>query len=392
MEHGTFLPLTCDSMIPIYTPYLTKNTIKYATDAIESGWISSHGKYKKMAEDLLCEQFDCNHALLVSNGTCATHLLAKALRSKHPNINKIIAPNNCYVAAWNSFLFDGYDWKISLIDSSLNTWNADYSSVKADENTAFLIVPNLGNMINVSKLKKLYPKSVFVEDNCEGFFGLYNNKRAGSESECISLSFFGNKDLTSGEGGAVLTSDSNIYEYIKKIHNQGQSEKRYVHDEMGYNYRMTNIQAAILYGQLQDSEEIKEKKHDIFKIYREGLKGISNISFQDTGANAHSNWMFGIRIHNSLGNEHALRYFKENKIETRPMFYPASAHGYLKNHKQIEFGSEINSTILNRECLILPSFPSLSKEELKYIIEIVKKYATNSKTVFAQGENKNDRY
>ena len=116
-------------MIPIYTPYLTKNTINHATDALQSGWISSHGKYKKMAEDLLCEQFECKYSLLVSNGTCATHLMAKALRHKHSNVSRIIAPNNCYVAAWNSFLFDGHDWKIELIDSDLDTWNADYSSV-----------------------------------------------------------------------------------------------------------------------------------------------------------------------------------------------------------------------------------------------------------------------
>ena len=366
-------------MIPIYTPYLTKNTMKHAAEALDSGWISSHGKYKKMAEELLCEQFDCTHALLVSNGTCATHLLAKSLRFKHPNVNRIIAPNNCYVAAWNSFLFDGYDWKIQLIDSSLETWNADYTSVEADENTAFLVVPNLGNMINVSKLKKLYPKSVFVEDNCEGFFGLYNQKRAGSESECISLSFFGNKDLTSGEGGAVLTSDSDIYEYINKIHSQGQSTKRYVHDELGYNYRMTNIQAAILYGQLQDSEEIREKKNDIFEIYRRELDDMPSVSIQNSDDCVHSNWMFGIRIHNNSGYARAKHFFRKNGIETRPMFYPASVHKYLKNYKQVEFGDETNSSILNNECLLLPSYPSLTKEDLEHIILTVKKYTLNER-------------
>ena len=328
-----------------------------------------------MAEDLLCEQFNTDQALLVSNGTCATHLLAKSLRFRHPNINRIIAPNNCYVAAWNSFLFDGYDWEIALIDSNLKTWNADYANVDADENTAFLIVPNLGNMIDVSRLKKLYPRSIFMEDNCEGFFGLYNNKRAGSESECISLSFFGNKDLTSGEGGAVLTSNLDIYEYIKKIHSQGQSTERYIHDELGYNYRMTNIQAAILYGQLQDAEEIRDKKSHIFEFYRKELKNVQSISLQEADNSVHSNWMFGIRIHNSKGYKHAESFFKENKIETRPMFYPASSHQYLRGYRQVEMGPETNSTILNKECLLLPSFPSLSQDELIYIITKVKEYA-----------------
>jgi perosamine synthetase len=330
-----------------------------------------------MAEELLCEQFKCDHAVLVSNGTCATHLLAKSLKFKYPNINKIISPNNCYVAAWNSFLFDGYEWKISLIDSDLNTWNADYSSAHADENTAFLIVPNLGNMIDVSELKKKYPDSIFVEDNCEGFFGLYNNKRAGSESLCASLSFYGNKDLTSGEGGALLTSDSEVYEYVSKIHSQGQSEERYIHDELGYNYRMTNVQAAILYGQLQDSEEIRQKKQNIFTMYREKLGFLEHVSLQQTMNAVHSNWMFGVRIHASTGYKDAKLFFTQHGIETRPMFYPASSHSYLKKYDQIQFGSENNSKILNKECLLLPSYPSLAKEEVEHIIKTVKRYASS---------------
>lgn len=363
-------------MIPIYKPYITENTLKFAHESLDSGWISSHGKYKEIVEEILKKHFDCKYALLVFNGTCATHLVAKALKYKYPNINRIIAPSNSYVAAINSFLYDSYDWKIELLDSNLETWNAEYQNVQGDENTAFLIVPNLGNMINVENLKKKNPKSIFVEDNCEGFFGLYNNKRAGSASLCISLSFFGNKDLTSGEGGAFLTSDEEVYKYIKKIHAQGQSDKRYIHDEFGYNYRMTNIQAAILYGQLLDSEKIRNRKKEIFSLYKSELSKSDRIKFQKTEENTqHSNWMLGVRIIKQDNSyEKALSFFNEYGIEIRPMFYPASFHKYLNNFQQIIFGNEENSKILNESCLLFPCYPEITDEEIKYICSKILEY------------------
>ena len=142
---------------------------------------------------------------------------------------------------------------------------------------------------------------------------------------------------------------------------------------------MTNVQAAILYGQLQDAEEIRDKKSHIFEIYRKELKNVQSISLQEADNSVHSNWMFGIRVHNNKGYKHAESFFKENKIETRPMFYPASTHKYLKNYKQVNFGSETNSLTLNRECLLLPSYPSLTNQDLNHIISSVKRYAIYDK-------------
>ncbi len=348
--------------------------MKYATDALQSGWISSHGKYKKMSEDLLCEQFDCAHALLVSNGTCATHLLAKALQFRHPNINRIIAPNNCYVAAWNSFLFDGYDWKIQLIDSDLKTWNADYSNVDADENTAFLIVPNLGNMINVSTLKKLYPRSVFVEDNCEGFFGLYNNKRAGSESECMSLSFFGNKDLTSGEGGAVLTSSDSIHEYIRKIHSQGQSKERYIHDEIGYNYRMSNVLAAIGVAQMEVIEERIKRTREVNEIYQKEV-GDLFYSFQEERSSDRSNmWLTCALMKGENKPQDLIAHLAEDNIEARRLWKPMHEQPVMQGYKKYING---NSSLLFLQGICLPSGSDLTKQDMKRIIKSIKTFFKN---------------
>ena len=114
-----------------------------------------------------------------------------------------------------------------------------------------MIVHNIGNVIDVPMLKNRFPNTIFIEDNCEGFLGKYGDKYTGTDSFASSISFFGNKTLTSGEGGAFITNDCDVFEYINKIKSQGQSNEKFIHDVLGYNYRMTNVQAAILLGQLE---------------------------------------------------------------------------------------------------------------------------------------------
>lgn len=361
-------------MIPIYKPYLPNDSLKHAYDAIESGWISSIGEYKNIASNKLCKLLGAKNCLLVSNGTVATHLLVKALKYKFPNAKRIIIPNNVYVAVYNSFLFDSLDeFEIECVDSNLETWNADYSNIQEspDENTVFMVVHNMGNTVNVPELKRKFKNSIFMEDNCEGIFGQYEQKCTGTQSFCSSISFFGNKNITTGEGGAVLFEDEDVYEYILKIHGQGQSSTKFIHDVLGYNYRMTNVHAALLLGQLDIFEEIKLKKQKIFKLYKEYLEGTQRIFFQKEEYNcSHSNWMFGIRVADSFSYENAKSFFENKGIETRPLFYPVNRHDHLKKIKC----ETKNSTLLNKECVILPSYPDLREVEIEYITDCVKKY------------------
>lgn len=364
-------------MIPIYKPYLPKNSLSYAHDAIDSGWISSLGEYKNLAANRLSKKLGVKYSLLVSNGTVATHLLIKGIKFFYPNANRIIVPNNSYVAAYNSIIFDGpTDFEIFPIDSNLSTWNADYSDLPftPDKNTVFLIVHNLGNIVNVPKLKERFASSIFIEDNCEGIFGEYEGRSSGSESFCSSLSFFGNKNITTGEGGAVLTNNRDLYQYLNKIHGQGQTSKRFVHDLLGYNYRMTNIHAAILLGQLNLYDEIKQRKQEIFNAYRYMLKNIEGVEFQSVEPGcSHSMWMFGIKVRNNQSYETAKSYFDSVGIETRPMFYPISVHSHL-SHIKSEFS---NSDLLSKQCIVLPSYPDLKEIEIEYICDMVKQYIQN---------------
>ncbi len=206
-----------------------------------------------------------------------------------------------------------------------------------------------------------------------GFLGKYEGKFTGSESLCSSISFFGNKTITSGEGGAFVTSDEEIFEFINTTKNQGQSDSKFIHNVLGYNYRMTNVQAALLYGQLCDLNEIQQRKSYVFEEYTKNLESVDNICFQkiEPGTD-HSKWMFGVRFTDFTITEKKLLelYLFESGIDVRPMFYDIKKHDYLK---EIDAVTK-NAQQLQEQCLIFPSYPELTKSQIKYITNKIKKF------------------
>lgn len=364
-------------MIPIYKPFLPFYSLSYAHEALDSTWLSSQGKYLPMVQEKLRELLGAKYVLLTNNGTSACHLLAKSIVEKH-RIHEVIVPNNVYVAAWNAFLFD-CDQDLIAVDTDLTTWNYNLalldSAIKEDPHAAVLIVHNVGNIINVPALQRKYPTTVFIEDNCEGFLGQYEGVQSGTAAFASAISFFGNKNITSGEGGAFITNDEETYNLMKVIHSQGQSKTRFVHDHLGYNYRMTNIQAAILYGQLEVLPQITEMKHNVFDRYRQALSNREDVLIQiSENDTQHANWMMGVRIPGHKNYQQAELYFKERGVEIRPMFYPINAHKYLANNYIVSCGTCTNAETLNRECFILPSYPELTTEEQKHILETLEDY------------------
>jgi perosamine synthetase len=354
-------------VIPVYKPFLNEEILKYAHDALDSGWISSTGKYKQLTSELLCEKIGTKYSYLTCNGTVSCHLMSKVLRKFYPDKNKIIVPNNCYVAAWNSLLFDGENnVELVPVDANLETWNIELGNTEGD---IYYIVHNLGNIINVPKLKRENPDKIFVEDACEAFFGEYEGVPAGSASLCSAFSFFGNKNISAGEGGAVVTNEKEIHDYIVHVSEQAQTT-RFVHNELGYNYRMSNVHAAILYGQLKYSDEIMENKRRVFDEY--------NRLFKDTGIETqkiekntkHSCWMYGIKFKNKEVCRCVESKLNSAGIDTRPMFYSIGKHDHLSSITS----KNKNANILSETCLVLPSYPNLSNMEISTIVESVKKY------------------
>lgn len=371
-------------MIPVYKPYLPSNSLLQAHQALDSTWLSSQGEYLPIVQEKLRELLNVKYIIPLNNGTSAMHLVARTLAnhlghapsSKHKI--KLIVPNNVYVAAWNAFLFD-QEYQLIPIDADLNTWNIDLKQldkkIKRYPEAAVLIVHNIGNIINVPELQTKYPNTMFVEDNCEGFLGTYHGQQAGTASFASAISFFGNKNITCGEGGAYLTNDEESYLFAKRMQGQGQSDKRFVHTQLGYNYRMTNIAAALLSSQLDLLPEIMDKKTKIFNAYRAAFDGRKDIKVQSIAPDTtHSNWMFGVRALKQTNYEQAEQWFAIRDIEVRPMFYSITTHQHLTKRRDIYQVKTTNADRLQAQCFILPSFPDLTSAEVETIIDTTNQY------------------
>lgn len=365
-------------MIPIYKPYFTKKSLSYVHDAIDSTWISSYGKYLPMAEEALKEITKSEYVILTNNGTSATHLVAKALKYKYPKVYHLLVPSNVYIAAWNMFYTDPI-YNLIPIDSDSNTWNFNYRDPKFSEEIGkkgetigILVVHNIGNIVNVPEIKKLFPNTPIVEDNCEGFLGEYNGSPSGTESLAYSISFFGNKTITSGEGGAFCTNDEEIYSEMNRIRAHGITSRKFIFDGIGFNYRMTNLQAAILYGQLEILEEIRSRKRGISELYKKNLKSDSIKFMVSEEGTSPANWMFGIKLED-LSEDQMMKlqlHLHFNNIETRPMFPPINYHGHFHF-----YGDNFPiSKMLYDKVIILPSYPELTETEIKYISKTIKDF------------------
>ena len=382
-------------MISIYNPDIHKYT-KSAIDAIESAWISNHGKYVEKSTNLLQDLLNIKHVILMANGTCATHCLFISLKYMYPEISTIYVPNNCYIAAINAVLMEYQMEKLEIMKMEEDTWNIQTNEeyiLSLKHNAAVLIVHNLGNIINVPKLKAIRPDLIFLEDNCEGLFGKYDGIYSGtSESTlCSSVSFYGNKVITSGEGGAYFTNNTKLYEHIKKVYSQGMSQTRYIHDVHAYNYRMTNIEAAFLYDQLNDISNILMNKRQIFERYETLLQPLINHGkikiFKKESNTESAHWIFAVRI---IGNNRTIDetydFFKSNSIDTRPFFYPLYKHGHFSEKNNGDLVSEF----LNREIIMIPSSPTITIEEQTKVIQTIDTFLLYNKNIGVISACKND--
>ena len=350
-------------MIPIYS---SRVYTEHAKVALESGWISSQGRYIELATRKLEELFGVPYVILMNNGTSATHALMLSLKFKHPDLTKIYVPNNVFVAVWNAVLYEYPSDVFELVDTDPKTLNMrtdeDYIMSLA-ANSAVVIVHNIGNIVNVPRLKRLRPDIVFVEDNCEGLFGQYEGVHSGTSPSalCSAVSFFANKTITSGEGGAFFTHDKELHEFIHKTIHHGMTTTRYVYDVLGRNYRMTNIQAALLYDQLLHVDSIRADKHTIFSAYREML-GDTVIVPQAEDRTTSSEWMFicGLK---DIRYEELEAYMKAHNVDIRPFFYDISVHGHLKDIKTTApFTTDVTY-------FMLPSYPDLTLDEVRYVCQ-----------------------
>jgi perosamine synthetase len=354
--------------IPIYKPYI-KNYKNSVLEAINNEHISStYGIFKEKTEKLFQEKFNIKHCILMNNGTSATHCLFLGLKFVYPECKKIYVPNNVFIAAINCCVreYSPDDIEVMKIDETTTNILHDKNYIMSlEKNACVFVVHNLGYIVNVPLLSSWRPDLIFIEDNCEGVFGKYDGMFTGTckNTLCSSVSFFGNKTITSGEGGAFFTNNTELYNYILLIHEHGMDKnEKYIHVDIGYNYRMTNLQAAILHDQMNDIDHILNKKNEIFKEYDLLLKNNKNIiKIRIEDDTEPSQWMYCIIIKNKTYKELNEQI---KSFEIRPFFYDIRCHSHLKNIKiKTEMCDIFNHGIM------LPSFPELTREQQGVIVK-----------------------
>ena len=364
---------------PIFSASLNGNELEYVTDCIKTNWISSKGSYVTAFEKKIAKIHNSKFALSVSNGTVAIQLAIKALNLKKND--EIIVPNLTFAAVANSVLNAGCIPKFVEIDS--DTWNIDENKIEKMINKktkAILIVHTYGNPCNITKIKKIVSKNnlFLIEDCAESIGAKYNKKLTGTFGDCSTFSFYGNKTFTTGEGGMILFKNKENYEYAKKLRDHGMSlKKRYYHDFVGYNFRLTNIQSAIGLAQLERFTAINKTKLAIAKRYIAGLKELNCLKFQKTIYKSdHSYWAFPLMFKTKKQKDIIEKKLNEQGIETRNFFYPLNTQKPYKKYSNENY--KISKNIFEKG-LCLPTFIGLKEYEQKDIINKIKEYSKNFK-------------
>ena len=348
---------------------MTGNEKKYVNDCLDSNWISSKGVYIPKFEKAFSTFCEVSYAASVSNGTVALHLALLALGIGEGD--EVVVPTFTYIASVNCIRYTGArPVFVDSLNRNLQMDPVDVAKKVTEKTKAILAVHIYGHpcdmdaLCSIAKENKLY----LVEDCAEAIGSKYKGKHVGAFGDVSTFSFFGNKTITTGEGGMVITNDLALYERIVRLKGQGLAKSgEYWHDIIGYNYRMTNISAAIGLAQLEQVDEFLEAKRSIARYYRNGLKELP-VSFHDEDADVvHSYWMCSMLVEEPEKRDMLRNHLDEKGIETRPFFHPVhSMPMYKREGENFSVAENLASRGIN-----LPSYPGLKEQELEYIIASV---------------------
>lgn len=355
--------------IPVYKPDLSGNEKLYVLDCLDSSWISSKGKYISLFEEKFATYCGVNFAASACNGTASLHLALLAL-GIGPG-DEVIVPTLTYVASVNAISYVGAT--PVFCDSLYSTWQINPEEVRKKvtvKTKAIMAVHLYGHPCEIDTLRSICQLNnlFLIEDCAEAIGALYKGQRVGTFGDISTFSFFGNKTITCGEGGMVVTNQEYLDQRVRSFKGQGLAQNReYWHDVLGYNYRMTNIEAAIGLAQLEKVDEFLYKKKKIAELYS-SIFSASKIHFQKENEDcAHSYWMFSILASNLYERDRLRQYLDKNKIETRPVFYPIHTLPIYNHIKEVhDVAEDLSSRGIN-----LPSYPGLTDEQVIFIAEKV---------------------
>ena len=359
--------------IPVSEPSITQREVDYVLQAVKSGWVSSLGQFIDRFERAFAEYIGVSYAVTTSNGTTALHLALVSLGIGRGD--EVIIPDLTFVATANAVAYTGA--KPVPVDIDRETWCIDPESIRkalTPKTKAIIPVHVYGHPAEMERIAELAEAAglYVIEDAAEAHGSEYKGEKVGGLGNCGVFSFYGNKVMTTGEGGMITTNDKQIYERAKYLRDQAMSqEKRYWHTEVGFNYRMTNIQAALGLAQLERIEELIGKKREIYGWYERFLGNMENIRLNPERSGVRNIfWMVCLVLEKDTGisRNDLMDKLKARGIDTRPFFHPISQMPMYQGGPVNSVASEISEKGLN-----LPSGVILEKEDIRWITSQIKR-------------------
>jgi perosamine synthetase len=373
-----------NQFIPVNRPLLDGNEKKYLNECIDTGWISSEGPFINQFEEKFAARVGRKYGVAVCNGSVALDvamLALKMLALKLPAGSEVIMPTFTIISCVSAIIRAGL--VPVFIDSDAETWNMDVSKIEEKitaKTSAIMVVHIYGlptDMDLVFELAKKYNLKI-IEDAAEMHGQIYKGRPCGSLGDISTFSFYPNKHITTGEGGMIVTDDIKIANYCRSLKNLCfKPERRFVHDELGFNFRMTNIQAALGLAQLERLDEFVEKKRALGKFYTEQLKSLNNVQLplQETDYAQNIYWVFGIIINDDVSFDaaQAIQKLAEKNIGCRPFFWCMHEQPVLQKMGLVNKNEKYPAAErIARRGFYIPSGLGITEQERELVVKAVR--------------------
>jgi perosamine synthetase len=358
--------------VPLYRPSLKGNESRYVLECLETSWISARGRFVGEFEHAFAAKLGIRHALAACNGTAALHLAVAGLGIAPGD--EVIVPTLTYVASANAIAYAG---GVPVFADCLRpTWQIDPQDIRdriTSKTKAIMVVHVYGQPCDMDPILDIAQRhGLFVIEDCaEAFGAFYGGKPVGGFGHVAAFSFFGNKTITTGEGGMVVSNDDRLIERCRRLRGQGLTPGReYWHDVIGYNYRMSNVTAAIGLAQLERADELVSAKRVLAERYFERLARLPLEFHREVPATVHAYWMVSALTRDAAERNALRRHLVTAGVETRPAFHPVHTMGlYPHRFERQTIAEDIAARGLN-----LPSWPDLGDDEFDLVCRTVHEF------------------